>query len=76
MARVDTSKGVSWYTTMTATISVHFPEDKVVCQYCPLCRNEDSLRRWKCLWSGEYLLYPFDTIGNRCIFAEQKGEEK
>ena len=57
---------VDYYTDAVATVTVHFPEDMVVCQWCPFCRGEDSLRRWKCLLTGELLVYPFDALGCRC----------
>lgn len=57
---------MTYYTTGTAVLTVHFPEDKVCCQWCPYVRNEDSLKRHKCLLTGEYLLYPFDSRGNYC----------
>lgn len=58
--------GVKFYTKAKGTISVSFPEDRTICQWCPYCRNEDSLRRWKCLLTGEYLVYPFQSVGNDC----------
>jgi hypothetical protein len=58
--------GVSYYTKGKAIISVNFPEDLTVCQWCPYCRNEDSLKRWRCLLTGEYLVYPFVSVGNDC----------
>lgn len=58
--------GVSFYTKGIASVTVNFPEGNVVCQWCPFCRNEDSLKRWKCLLTGEYLLYPFVSVGNQC----------
>ena len=68
--------GIGFYTKATATIDIHFPEDKTVCQYCPYCRNEDSLKRWKCLITSEFLLYPFHTIGNACPFVIEKEDSK
>ena len=65
---------VLYYTTGVATVVVNFPEDRVVCQWCPYCRNEDSLRRWKCLLTGEYLVYPFRGRGNECPI--ELGEEE
>lgn len=38
-------------------------------------RNEDSLRRWKCLLTGEYLVYPFQGRGNECPVEFPGGEE-
>ena len=64
-----------YYTTGVATVVVNFPEDRVVCQWCPYCRNEDSLRRWKCLLTGEYLVYPFQGRGNECPVEFPGGEE-
>ena len=66
--------GIRFYTDLKGKITVHFPEDRVVCQYCPYCRNEDSLKRWKCLITGEYLLYPFDCLGNRCPLTDTESE--
>ncbi len=66
---------VLYYTTAVATVVVNFPEDRVVCQWCPYCRNEDSLRRWKCLLTGEYLVYPFQGRGNECPVEFPGGEE-
>ncbi|WP_099206197.1 hypothetical protein [Scatolibacter rhodanostii] len=59
-------RGIKYYTKAEGSIKVNFPEDKTVCQYCPYARNEDSLKRWKCLLTGELLLYPFLSIGNEC----------
>ena len=67
--------GVDFYTTGYAVGPVHFPEDKVFCQWCPFCRNEDSLRRWKCLLTGEYLVYPFQSVGNECPVVLDVKEE-
>lgn len=66
---------VLYYTTGAATVVVNFPEDRTVCQWCPYCRNEDSLRRWKCLLTGEYLVYPFQGRGNECPIVFPGGEE-
>ena len=70
--------GVDFYTKGIAEVSVYFPEDKIACQWCPYCRNEDSLKRWKCLLTGEYIVYPFTGIGNRCpiIFPDETEEER
>lgn len=57
---------VDYYTRCTGSVTVYFPEDKVRCQWCPFCRNEDSLKRWKCLITGEYIVYPFAGVGNQC----------
>lgn len=69
------SEGVGWYTWGSATVPVCFPEDKVSCQWCPYVRNEDSLKRHRCLLTGEYLPYPFTSRGNECpiIFEPKEG---
>lgn len=58
--------GVSYYTLAHGAVAVYFPEDKTTCQWCPYVRNEDSLKRHKCLLTGEYLPYPFTARGNEC----------
>lgn len=69
-------KKVEFYTHAHGVVEVHFPEDKTVCQYCQFCRNEDSLKRWKCMLTGEYLLYPFHGRGNDCpLILEEKNNE-
>lgn len=67
-------EGVSYYTHGTATLPVFFPEDKTVCQWCPYVRTEDSLKRHRCLLTGEYLVYPFTSRGNECpvVFEEDE----
>jgi hypothetical protein len=57
---------VDYYTHGTVTLDVSFPENRVVCQWCRFCRNEDSLKRWKCLLTDEYIVYPFYSVGNEC----------
>ena len=67
--------GVTYYTRGTATIEVFFPEDRVVCQWCSHCRYEEGLKRWKCLLTGEYLVNPFASRGNKCpIVIEKAGD--
>lgn len=69
-------KGVDFYTIGKATLDVPFPEDLTICQWCPFVRNEDSLKRWKCLLTGEHLVYPFTSRGNQCPVRFEKEEEK
>ena len=68
--------GVSYYTRARAVVIVNFPENKTVCQWCPFCKNEDRLRRWKCILTGELIVYPFDFVGNQCplILEDSKDE--
>ena len=66
--------GVKFYTLAEGTVHVYFPEGRTVCQWCRYARNEDSLRRWRCLLTDEYLVYPFDSIGNQCPLKIVKEE--
>lgn len=59
--------GVTFYTTMT--VDIHFPEDKVCCQYCPLL---ETYSRDQCRRTGEYILN-IHTIGYDCPL-QLKGE--
>lgn len=59
--------GVSWYTSGTASVPIHFPENKVCCLNCiPFCRYEEAFKRYSCRATGEQLLYPEVTVGVRC----------
>lgn len=69
-------QGVSWYAHGRMEIDVYFPEGNTTCQWCPFCRNEDSLKRWKCLITGEYLMYPFTSRGNKCPLKLEEEEGK
>lgn len=67
---------VRYYTTGIATIAVPFPEDRVYCQWCLYVRNEDSLKRHKCMLTNEYLPYPFTSRGNECPIVFNESEAK
>lgn len=69
-------QGVSYYTKAVATVLLYFPEDKTTCQWCHYVRNEDSLKRHKCLLTNEYLPYPFTSRGNECPAVFQEKEEE
>jgi len=68
--------GVDYYTCGVAMLNIPFPEDKTTCQWCPYVRNEDSLKRHRCLLTSEYLMYPFTGRGNQCpvVFTEESNE--
>lgn len=68
--------GVEYYTQAHGTVVVYFPEDKTVCQWCPFAKNEDSLKRHRCILTGEYLLYPFTCRGNECPLVIDEGRKK
>ena len=68
--------GVSYYTTGSAHITVHFPEDQVKCQWCEYLKNEQSANRNSCRLTGEKLLRIFEGVGHCCPleFESEKGE--
>lgn len=68
------ANGVDYYTKGYGTVCVFFPEDRVTCQWCKYVRNEDSLKRHRCLLTGEYLVYPFTGRGTECPLIIEEGE--
>jgi hypothetical protein len=70
----DFSRGVSYYTK--ATVEIGFPEDDVVCHWCPLM-TRDPNRRDVCGKTGEILLAPKHSTGFSCPlrFKEEKDAE-
>lgn len=68
---------VTYYTTGVATVVVNFPEDRTMCQWCPYVRPDDSLKRHRCVLTGELLVYPFATRGNECpiVFETKQNDE-
>ena len=55
--------GVSYYTR--ATVEIGFPENDVVCHWCPIMTRDPNLRDI-CGKTGEILLAPKHTIGFNC----------
>lgn len=69
--------GVISYATGTVNVAVHFPNQKIQCQWCPLfLRYEDAFKRYSCRLTGEWIPDPFHQIGERCplTFQDQKEE--
>lgn len=66
-------KSVRFYTTGTVTTHVHFPNGETVCRWCPYVRHDESLRRHRCLFTGEYLLFPMDARGLDCPVILDEG---
>lgn len=58
--------GVLRYTTGQALLSVSFPEDEIMCQWCKFCRSEDSLNRFWCRLTNEMIYNPYAGIGSKC----------
>lgn len=53
--------GVAYY--QTASVEIHFPEDHVCCDLCPLL---ETYARKQCRKTGEYLLDTRVTVGYDC----------
>lgn len=53
--------GVQYYTS--ATVEIHFPEDRVCCAYCPLL---ETYARNQCRRTGEYIIDTRATVGYDC----------
>lgn len=53
MARFDS--GVRWYTHGEIRVDVYFPEDSVMCRYCPFLRADANGARYKCTITGSIL---------------------
>ena len=70
----DFSRGVSYYTK--ATLEIGFPEDDVVCYWCPLMTRAPNLRD-VCGKTGEILLAPNHSTGFNCPlrFKEENNAE-
>lgn len=56
--------GVSYYTK--AKVEVGFPESDIVCAWCPMLMRDYGLDRQRCGLTGEILLAPKFSIGDRC----------
>jgi hypothetical protein len=71
-----TKNGVTSYTKATATMDIFFPDGKVCCNYCLLCRYEEAYKRYSCRITNEWLLSPFTGIGTSCPlqFKEESNE--
>lgn len=68
----DFPNGISYYTK--ATLEVSFPENKVVCWWCPLLDTERGTSRPICRKTHEYLYDTERTIGDECPLKFNKKE--
>lgn len=66
---------VRFYRTGVAFVAVHFPNGEAVCRWCPYVRYDESLRRHRCLFTGEYLPFPMESRGNECPVCFEEEEE-
>lgn len=69
-------RGILYYTSGTAHIRVHFPEDRVCCRYCPYCRPEAEMNRYWCRLTNE-MIYSIDNgVGANCPIELDAGGKK
>lgn len=68
--------GVRYYTAGVAHVPVFFPENRVICQYCPFCRSEKELERYWCRLNNEMLYNPFSRIGGNCPIEFDKNNQE
>jgi hypothetical protein len=68
--------GVDSYAKGIASLNIYFPESKICCNYCLLCRYEEAYKRYSCRATDEWLLNPFIGIGEQCVikFKEETSE--
>jgi len=66
------NNSVDYYSSRTAEITVSFPEDYIYCQYCDHLQYEYQFKKYRCPFTRELILYPFDSVGDDCPFAENK----
>jgi len=60
----DFRNGVGYYTK--ATVEIGFPEDDIVCHWCPFMFSDYGIKRERCGKTGEILLSPNHSIGFNC----------
>lgn len=58
--------GVKYYTTGTAHIRVHFPEDQVNCRNCTYFRAYQDAGQCRCALTHELLYAPDAAVGVQC----------
>ena len=64
MAKYD--RATMRYVTVEYPLTINFPADKVICDYCPLCKAENAGTRFRCLETGEILIFHNVDYGLRC----------
>ena len=69
----DFSRGVNYYTF--GTVDIGFPEDDMVCHWCPLLGIEARLERPYCKKTGEILVNPKFSVGTNCPISFFKADE-
>lgn len=64
MAKYD--RGCQKYVSVDIQLTIHFPEDKVICDLCPLCYAENYGTRYRCRQTGEILPFHNVDFGLKC----------
>jgi hypothetical protein len=54
-------RGVDHYTSGTATVVVHFPDDQTACRWCPYLRYDRGCNRHWCELT-DHLVYNIDNL--------------
>lgn len=66
---------VDYYAVGTADVSIYFPQGDVACHWCHLfLRYEEAYRRYSCRLTGEWILEPWNEIGQKCPLKIKKEE--
>lgn len=62
---------------VSGTVMIHFPENEVRCQWCPLLNTErvGSTYRCFCKRTGEFIPAPMDMIGYNCPIEFMEGHD-
>jgi hypothetical protein len=47
-------------------VDITLPGKAPFCQYCPMIKQEEFLRRFSCRVTGEWLMNPFNGRGIEC----------
>lgn len=64
---IKMKNGVDFYTTGHAVVTVHFPEDRTVCMWCPFClRDARNPSRKVCIITDEPIVYEEYGRGGKC----------
>ena len=66
--------GVKYYTEGIASVTVHFPQDEVSCNWCPFCRAEGDLKRFWCRLTNTMIYNPYSGIMDDCPIKFKGGE--
>ena len=72
----DFENGISYYTVADLYMEIEFPEDKVMCQYCPLMVPDSIRGRTKCLATNEFIYNEYLRTKGCPLVMEAKDNER